>query len=79
MQESQTIVTDDSGRCPHMLDCIHKQLSFSHLLHALLMQVSIMNVTDIMLYQRLSIPEYLHKRSKSMHIKVTVIETTSSC
>ena len=36
-----------------------------------------MNVTDIMLYQWLSIPEYLHKRSKSMHIKVMVIETTS--
>ena len=38
-----------------------------------------MKVTDIILHQRLSIPEYLHKMSKSMHIKVIVIETTSSC
>ena len=45
----------------------------------LLIQVSIMNVTDIILRQRLSIQEYLHKMSKSMHIKVIVIETTSSC
>ena len=37
-----------------------------------------MNVTDIILHQWLSIPEYLHKMSKSMHIKVIVIETTSS-
>ena len=28
-----------------------------------------MNVTDIILHQWLSIPEYLHKMSKSMHIK----------
>ena len=34
-----------------------------------------MNVTDIILHQWLSIPEYLHKMSKSMHIKVLVIET----
>ena len=27
-----------------------------------------MNVTDIILHQWLSIPEYLHKMSKSMHI-----------
>ena len=39
----------------------------------------IMNVTDIILHQWPSIPEYLHKMSKSMHIKVIVIETTSSC
>ena len=38
-----------------------------------------MNVTDIILYQWLSIPEYLYKMSKSMHIKVKVIETTFSC
>ena len=38
-----------------------------------------MNVTDILLYQWLSFPEYLHKRSKSMHIKVIGIDTTSSC
>ena len=41
-----------------------------------------MNVTDIIdiiLHQWLSIPEYLHKMSKSVHIKVIVIETTSSC
>ena len=37
--------------------------------------MSIMNVTDIILHQWLSIPEYLHKMSKSMHIKVIVIET----
>ena len=43
----------------------------------LLIQVSIMNVTDIILHQWLSIPEYLHKMSKSMHIKILVIETTS--
>ena len=41
--------------------------------------MSIMNVTDIILHQWLSIPEYLHKMSKSIHIKVIVIETTSSC
>ena len=38
-----------------------------------------MNVTDIIMHQWLSIPEDLHKKSKSMHIKVIVIETTSSC
>ena len=38
-----------------------------------------MNVTDIILHQWLSIPEYLGKMSKSMHIKVIFIETTSSC
>ena len=38
-----------------------------------------MNVTDIILYQCLSIPEYLHKMSSSMHIQVKVIEITSSC
>ena len=38
-----------------------------------------MNVTDIILHQWLSIPEYLHKMSKSMHIKVIVIETILSC
>ena len=38
-----------------------------------------MNDTDIILYQWLSIPEYLHKMSRSKHIKVKVIETTSSC
>ena len=38
-----------------------------------------MTVTDIILYQWLSIQEYLHKMFKSMHIKVIVIETTSSC
>ena len=36
-----------------------------------------MNVTDIILHQFISIPEYLHKMSRSMHIKVIVIETTS--
>ena len=40
-----------------------------------------MNVTDIILHQWLSIPEYLHIMSKSIHIKVhikvIVIETTS--
>ena len=42
--------------------------------------MSIMNVTDIILHRWLSIPEYLvHKMSKSMHIKVVVIETTFSC
>ena len=35
-----------------------------------------MNVTDIILYQWFSIAEYLHKMSRSMHIKVIVIETT---
>ena len=35
--------------------------------------MSIMNVTDIILRQWLSTPEYLHKMSKSMHIKVIVI------
>ena len=34
---------------------------------------------DVILHQWLSIPEYLYKRSLSMHIKVKVIETTSSC
>ena len=34
-----------------------------------------MNVTDIILHQWLSIPESLHKMSKSMHVKVIVIET----
>ena len=43
----------------------------------LLIQVSIMNFTDIILHQWLSIPEYLYKMSKSMHIKVIVIDTTS--
>ena len=38
-----------------------------------------MNVTDIILHQWLSIPEYLHKMSKFMRIKNIVIETTSSC
>ena len=38
-----------------------------------------MAVSDIIPYQWLSIPEYLHKMSKSMHINVKVIETTSSC
>ena len=38
-----------------------------------------MNVTDIILYQWLRCPEYLHKRSISMHIKVIGIKTTSSC
>ena len=38
-----------------------------------------MNVTDIILHQWFSIPEYLHKVSKFMHMKVIVIETTSSC
>ena len=38
-----------------------------------------MNATDIILHQWLSTPEYLHKMSKSMHVKVIVIETTSSC
>ena len=37
-----------------------------------------MNVTD-KLYQLLSIPEYLHKMSESVHLKVIVVETTSSC
>ena len=32
---------------------------------------------DIILHQNLSIQEYLYKRSKSMHIKVKVIETTT--
>ena len=36
-----------------------------------------MNVTDILLHQWLRVPEYLHKMSKSMHIKVIVIEKTS--
>ena len=34
---------------------------------------------DIIPHQWLSVPDYLYKRSKSMHIKVKVIETTSSC
>ena len=49
-------------------NCMHKWL---------LIQVSIMNVTDIILHQWLNIPEYLDKMSKSMHRKVLVIETTS--
>ena len=36
-----------------------------------------MNVTDIIFHQWLSIPEYLHKMSKSTHINVIVIETSS--
>ena len=36
-----------------------------------------MNVIDIILHLWLSIPEYLHKMSKSMHIKIIVIDTTS--
>ena len=35
--------------------------------------MSIMTVTDIILHLWLSIPEYLHKISKSMHIQVIVI------
>ena len=38
-----------------------------------------MNVTDSILHQWLSIPEYLHEMSKSIHMKVILIETTSSC
>ena len=38
-----------------------------------------MNVTGIILHQWLSIPEYLHTMSESMHIKVIAIETTFSC
>ena len=38
-----------------------------------------MNVTDIILHQWLSIPDYLHKMSKAMHKKDIFIETTSSC
>ena len=38
-----------------------------------------MNVTDILPHQWLNISEYLHKMSKSMHVKVIVIETTFSC
>ena len=36
---------------------------------------------DVILHQWLSIPDYLYKRSISMHIKVKVkvIEITSSC
>ena len=34
---------------------------------------------DIILHQWFSIPEYLYKRSKSMHIEIKVIETTSFC
>ena len=34
---------------------------------------------DVILHQCLTIPEYLYKRSISMHLKVKVIETTSSC
>ena len=41
--------------------------------------MSIMNVTDIILHQWLNIPEYPHEMSKSVHIKVIDIETTSSC
>ena len=41
-------------------------------------QISIMHVTDI-LHQWLSIPEYLHKSSKSTHMKVIVIEISSFC
>ena len=36
--------------------------------------MSLMNVTEIILHQWLSISEYLYKMSKSMHIKVIVIE-----
>ena len=32
-----------------------------------------MNVTDIILHQWLSIPEYLHKMFKSRHIEVIVL------
>ena len=38
---------------------------------------SIIHVTDIIMHQFLSIPEYLYKRSKFMHMKVIVIETAS--
>ena len=38
-----------------------------------------MSVSDIILYQWLSFPEYLHKKSKSMHIKGIGIEATSFC
>ena len=34
---------------------------------------------DVILHQWLSVPEYLYKKSISMHIKIKVIETTSSC
>ena len=34
---------------------------------------------DIILHQWLRIPDYLKKRSIAMHIKVRVIQTTSSC
>ena len=37
-----------------------------------------MNITDNIPYQWLSFPEYLHKKSKSMHIRVIGIELTSS-
>ena len=40
---------------------------------------SVMHVTDIIVHQWLSIPEYLHKRTKYMNMKVIVIEKTSSC
>ena len=36
------------------------------------------HVTDI-LRQRLSIPEYLHKMFKSMHMQVIVIEINAFC
>ena len=39
---------------------------------------SLMHFIDIILYQWLNVPEYLHKRSKYMNMKVIVIETTSS-
>ena len=49
-----------------------------HCMHQwLLIQVSIMDVTDIILHQWLSIPENLYKMSESVHIKVKVIEITS--
>ena len=35
-------------------------------------------VTDV-LHQRLSIPEYLHKMFKSMHMQVIVIEINAFC
>ena len=40
---------------------------------------SLMYVTDAILHQWLSIPEYQHKSSKYMNMKVIVMETTFSC
>ena len=40
-------------------------------------QMSIMHVTDIP-YRWLSIPEYLHKMSKSMHMQVIVLSAKIS-